>query len=172
MSFILTSIVSSQLKKEQIKAIYRLKSQQWRYKIKSHINWHNKNIKRNDIHNLLYINTKLVGYTLLRKRTCNMNKVGKGSKYLLFDTLIIDKKYRGKKLSNLMMSFNNSIIKQSRYFSFLICNKELIGFYKKFSWIKLKINNIVIKDHEFSSYGMTFNQTNPKDKKYYFYTNR
>jgi len=172
MSFILTSIVSSRLSKKQIKAICELKNQQWRYKIKSQINWYKKNIKRNDIHNLFYIDTKLIGYTLLRKRTCNINKMRKELKYLLFDTLILDKKHRGKKLSNLMMSFNNTIIKQSGYFSFLKCNKELVNFYKKFSWIKLKINNIVVKDHSFSGYGMTYNQINLRDTKHYFYTNK
>ena len=172
MRFLLTSIVSSQLSKKQIKAICGLKNQQWRYRIKSQINWYNKNIRRNDIHNLFYIKTKLIGYTLLRKRTCNINKMKKGSKYLLFDTLIIDRKYRGKKLSNLIMSFNNTIIKQSGCFSFLICDKELISFYKKFSWTKLKTNNIFVKDHSFSGYGMTYNQKNLRNTKHYFYINR
>jgi hypothetical protein len=34
-----------------------------------------------------------------------------------FDTLILDKRFRKKKLSDLIMSFNNTIIKQSGYFS-------------------------------------------------------
>jgi hypothetical protein len=172
MSYSLTSIVSSQLSKKQIKTICVLKNQQWRQGIKSQISWYKKNIKRNDIHNLLYINNKLKGYTLLRKRTCNINKVKKESKYLLFDTIIIDKKCRGKKLSNLIMSFNNSIIEQSGYFSFLICNKKFVNFYKKFSWIKLKTNSIVLKDHQFSGHGMVYNKKNSKLTKNYFYTNR
>jgi len=172
MSFLLTSTVSTQLSKKQIKTICELKNKEWRFGIKSQINWYNKNVKGNDIHNLFYINTKLIGYTLLRKRTCDINKVRKGSKYLLFDTLIIDKKYRGKKLSNLIMSFNNIIIKQSGYFSFLTCKKKFVSFYKKFGWIKLKNNNIVVKDHLFSNYGMIYNQRNLRDTKYYFYTNR
>jgi hypothetical protein len=172
MSFILTSIVSSRLSKKQIKAICELKNQQWRYKIKSQINWYKKNIKRNDIHNLFYIDTKLIGYTLLRKRTCNINKMRKELKYLLFDTLIIDKKHRGKNFSNLMMNFNNIIIKQSGYISFLKCNKELVNLYKKFSWIKIKINNIAIKDHLFLGCGMIYNKMNPRDTKYYFYTKK
>ena len=50
-----------------------------------------------------------------------------------FDTLIIDKKYRGKKLSNLLMSFNNIIIKQSGFFSFLI--STICFLTSKFLWI-------------------------------------
>jgi predicted GNAT family N-acyltransferase len=172
MSFLLTSLTSSKLTKKQIKEICKLKNQQWRYRLQSHINYFKENIKRDDIHNLFYINTKLIGYTLLRERTFNLNKVSKSSKYLLFDTLIIDKKYRGKKLSHLIMNFNNTTIKQVKYFSFLMCKKELINFYKKFGWVKLQRNNIDFKDFEFSSYGMIYNQRNHGNKKYHFYVNR
>ena len=170
MSFILTSIVSSRLSKKQIKAICELKNQQWRYKIKSQINWYKKNIKRNDIHNLFYIDTKLIGYTLLRKRTCNINKMRKELKYLLFDTLIIDKKHRGKKLSNLMMSFNNTIIKQSGFSSFLICSNKLVSFYKKNNWKRLNKKAFNIADYPFSSTGMVFNEKEDI-KRYIFYIN-
>ena len=172
MSYSLTSIVSSQLSKKQIKTICVLKNQQWRQGIKSQISWYKKNIKRNDIHNLLYINNKLKGYTLLRKRTCNINKMTVESKYLLFDTIIIDKKFRGKKLSNLLMSFTNTLTKQSGYFSFLMTHKEPVSFYEKFGWTKLKASNIFVKDHLFTGYGMTYNQNNLRDTKYYFYTKR
>ena len=93
----------------------------------------------------------------------------KSVKYLLFDTLIVDKRFRGKKLSNLIMDFNNNIIKQSGFFSFLICKKELISFYKKFGWIKIKNKNIVVRDHSFSTYGMTYNQKYFNNKKEKFW---
>ena len=67
------------------------------------------------------------------------------------------------------MSFNNLIIKQSGYFSFLICNKELVSFYKKHNWIKFKNKNINVVDHSFSTNGMIFNAKQIYKKKYYFY---
>jgi hypothetical protein len=172
MSLFLTSLASHMLTKKQIKEICKLKKQQWKYKIQSHIDHFIKNVKRDDIHNLFYINSKLIGYTLLRKRTFKVNKKSKNSKYLLFDTLIIDKQYRRRKLASLIMNFNNTTIKQKKYFSFLMCKKELINFYKKFNWVKLQRNNINFKDFEFSSYGMIYNQKNPGNKKYHFYLNR
>ena len=172
MSLFLTSLASFKLTKKQIKEICKLKNQQWKHKLLSHINHFRKNIKRDDIHNLFYINAKLVGYTLLRKRTFNVNKVSKRSKYLLFDTLIIDRQHRRKKLANLIMNFNNTTIKQTKYFSFLMCTKKLINFYKKFGWVKLQRNNIDFKDFKFLSYGMIYNQKNPGNKKYYLYVNR
>ena len=66
---------------------------------------------------------------MLRRRKCLVNKVLK--KYLLFDTLVLDKKYKNKKLSNLIMYFDNEIIKQNKKLSFLICKKDLVDFYKK-----------------------------------------
>ena len=121
MHYLLISLKSSQLTKKQIEEICELKNQQWKYKLQSQINYYKENIKHNDIHNLFYINNKLIGYTLLRKRTLvrkktfSIDKIDKSSKYLLFDTLIIDKKFRGKKLSDIIMNFNNTIIRQTKY---------------------------------------------------------
>ena len=174
MNYNLISIISSNLTESQIKSICELKDKQWKFGIKSQIKWYKKNIKRGDIHNLFYIKSKLVGYTLLRKRTCKIGNLNGGEllKYLLFDTLVIDKKYRGRKLSSLLMSFNNTIIKQSGYFSFLICKKELVSFYKKYEWSKLKSENIFVVDHFFSTNGMIFNEKKVSNKKYNVFINR
>ena len=40
-------------------------------------------------------------------------------------------------LSNLLMDFNNTIIKESGLASFLICTNDLVSFYKKNNWIRL-----------------------------------
>ena len=166
--FSLTSIISYKLQNKEIEEICFLKDKQWKFGIKSQMKWYRKNIKKNDIHNLFYIKSKLVGYTLLRKRTCEIRSLNKRTNYLLFDTLIIDKKYRGKNLSNLLMSFNNTIIKQSGYFSFLICNKELVSFYKKNNWKRLNKKIFNIADHPFSSNGMIFNKKTVQKKIFYF----
>jgi len=172
MDYNLYSIISSKLTHNQIKSICFLKDKQWKFGIKSQFEWYKKNINENDIHNLFYIKFKLVGYTLLRKRTCNIKSLNKNIKYFYFDTLIIDKKYRDKNLSNLLMSFNNTIIKQSGLFSFLICKKELVNFYKKNEWAKLNKKNIKVMDHLFSTNGMIFNMKEENKKKYFFYINK
>jgi len=166
MSYSLVSLKTSKLNKNKIIQISNLKDSQWRSGINSQIEWFKKNIKKNDIHNLLYLKSKLIGYTLLRRRSFNNNNKLK-KRYLLFDTLVIHKDYRNKKLSNLLMIFNNTIIRETRLFSFLICKNELVDFYKKYSWIKLNKKNINVIDHPFSTNGMLYN-TN-KIKKYNFY---
>jgi len=166
MNYSLVSLKTSKLNINKIIQISNLKDSQWRFGINSQIEWFKKNIKKNDIHNLLYLKSKLIGYTLLRRRLFNNNNKLK-KRYLLFDTLVIHKDYRNKRLSNLLMIFNNTIIRETRLFSFLICKNELVDFYKKYSWIKLNKKNINVIDHPFSTNGMLYN-TN-KIKKYNFY---
>ena len=159
-NFCLKSIVSSKLTNNEIKQICLLKDKQWKFGIKSQLKYFKNNIKKFDLHNLFYIKSKLVGYTLLRKRTCENKKLNKKAKYLLFDTLVIDKKYRGMKLSNLLMSFNSIIIKQSGFFSFLICDKKLVHFYEKNNWKKIDKKFFKIIDYPFKFNGMIFNKLN------------
>ena len=169
-NFCLKSIVSSKLTNYEIKQICLLKDKQWKFGIKSQLKWFKNNIKKFDLHNLFYIKSKLAGYTLLRKRTCKIQNLKKNTHYLLFDALVIDKKYRGMKLSDLLMSFNNTIIKQSGFSSFLICSNELVGFYKKNNWTKLSNKVFSVIDRPFSSNGMIFNEKEGF-KKYIFYIN-
>ena len=169
-NFCLKSIVSSKLTNNEIKQICLLKDKQWKFGIKSQLKYFKNNIKKFDLHNLLYVKSKLVGYTLLRKRTCKIENLKKNIQYLLFDTLVIDKKYRGMKMSDLLMSFNNTIIEQSGFLSFLICSNELVGFYKKNNWKRLNKKFFEVADYQFSSNGMVFNKK--KDtKRYIFYIN-
>lgn len=167
----LVSKISKKLKKKEIKEICMLKDRQWKFGLKSQIKWYNKNIKDYDIHNLLYIGTKLIGYTSLRRRSYKIGYRKKEKKYLLFDTLVIDKKYRGNKYSNILMKFNNKIIQQKGFFSFLICKKELINFYKKNDWKKLNKKSINLVDRTFISYGMIYNNKD-NNEKYFFYINK
>jgi len=167
-NFCLKSIVSSKLTNNEIKQICLLKDKQWKFGIKSQLKYFKNNIKKFDLHNLFYIKSKLIGYTLLRKRTSKIKNLKKNIPYLLFDTLVIDNKYRGMKLSHLLMSFNNTIIKQSGFSSFLICSNELVSFYKKNNWTKLNNKEFSVMDSLFSSNGMVFNQKIFKKKIFYY----
>ena len=170
MIYKLISKETTNLTKEEILKICILKKIHWKYGIKNQLDWFKNNIMDNDIHNLLFIDKKLVGYTALRRKKFFYSYLKKDN-YLLFDTLIIDKKYRDMKLSNLLMTFNNAVIKQSDYFSFLICKKGLLDFYKKNKWVIINKKNISIKDHPFSTYGMLFNNISKRNK-YNFYIHK
>ena len=68
MNYKLLSIPSTEISKIQIKQICEIKNQQWKFGIKSQIKWYKAHIKKKDIHNLFYIKSKLIGYTLLRRK--------------------------------------------------------------------------------------------------------
>ena len=142
------------LSKEEIRSICLLKDTHWKFGLKLQLSFFKKNIKSFDIHNILAVNNKIIGYTLLRSRKMKTSLI---KKYLLFDTLIIKKNHRNKKLSRLLMTFNNKIIKNNRKISFLMCNNNLVKFYKKNNWKRINKKNFRVVDHKFKGNGMIFN---------------
>ena len=167
MKYLIYSKKTFQLKKKEIMQICKLKNSFWKFGLRSNLDWFKNNIKRNDIHNLIFANFKLIGYTVLRVNSLfkNKNKI----KYFYFDTLIIDKKYRSNKLSSILMNFNNQTILNNKKISFLICQNRMIKFYKKFFWKLLNKKYFTIKDHKFSSFGMFFNNKFKTKTKYDIY---
>ena len=167
MEYLLLSKKTKQLKKKQINNICKLKNTHWNYSFKSNFEWFKKNVKNNDIHNLIYYNSKLIGYTLLRIRTFYLGK--NKHKYFYFDTLIIDKRYRNMGISYFLMKLNNQVIKKNNKISFLICSNNLIRFYKKFGWRIMPKKIFSIVDHSFDSNGMYFNSKVLNKNKYIFF---
>jgi len=131
----LKSVKTKHLTKVIILKICKLKNSHWKKGINSQIKFFKKHCKPNDTNNLLYFNKNLIGYTLLRRR--KFYEDSKIKNYFYFDTLIINKKFRDLGISVFLMNFNNYIIKRNNFNSFLVCEKKLIKFYKKFNW-KLK----------------------------------
>ena len=121
MKYLIYSKKTFQLKKKEIMQICKLKNSFWKLGLKSNLDWFRNNIKRNDIHNLIFTNFKLIGYTVLRVNS--LLKIKNKIKYFYLDTLIIDKKYRFTNLSSILMTFNNQIILNNKKISFLICQK-------------------------------------------------
>ena len=145
---------TSQLSTKEIKSVCLLKDTHWKYGLNSQLTWFKKNVKSLDIHNMLLINKKLVGYTLLRIRKIKSDIT---RNYFLFDTLIIKKELRKTKLSNSLMSLNKDIILKNKKIAFLTCKKQLIKYYKKYGWSKLNNKQIKIIDGKRNMYGMFFN---------------
>ena len=71
------SIISDKLTNKEIKEVCLLKDKEWKFGIKSQFKWFKNNIKKYDFHNLMYIKSKLSGYTLLRKRICKIDNLKK-----------------------------------------------------------------------------------------------
>ena len=170
MNYTILSKKTYQLSTKEINKICVLKNTHWKHGMKSQIDWFKKNTKKKDIHNIFYFKTQIIGYTLLRNKICKINTITK--KYLLFDTLILKKSFRGKNMSSLLMNFNNQLIKLSNKFSFLICDYKMINFYKKFNWKILTKKKFVMLTNVSNKKGMIFNQKNLTKKnnlKYEFF---
>jgi hypothetical protein len=168
MDYLLSSIRTRNLKKKQIIDICKLKNTFWQYGFKSNYEWFKDKVKENDINNLIYHNSRLIGYTLLKFRTFYSGKLKK--KYIYFDTFIINKKFRNRGISYYLMNFNNEIILKNNKFSFLICLNDIVNFYKKFGWKKMKNSSFNIIDHNFHTNGMYYNfKKFDYKKKYDFY---
>ena len=128
------SYKTSQLSNKLINNILELKNSHWKRGMKSQKRFFKNNILRNDFHVLLLFKNKLSGYVLLRKKKYIFKN--KKYNYLHFDTLIIKKNLRNKKLSPFLMSYVNSILNLEKKISFLYCDKNMFGFYKKYGWKK------------------------------------
>ena len=138
MNIHLKSIRTINLPKKIIKNIIQIKNTHWKTTIKKQIKWFNSNVSKNDIHNFLYFNKILVGYNCLRYRKLEIHN--KFFNYLLFDTIIIKKKYRKYGFGSTLMNLNNYIIKKTNLPAILLCENSKVKFYKKNSWKILKLN--------------------------------
>ncbi len=132
------SLKTSQLDKNLINNILKLKNTHWKSGMKSQANFFNKNISKSDIHILLFLKKKISGYVLLRKKKYIFKN--KKYNYLHFDTLIIKESLRNKKLSPFLMNYVNNIISVEKKISLLYCNKNMFKFYKKYEWKKIPKN--------------------------------
>ncbi len=128
----LVSLRTRQLDNVLKRKIFILKKEKWNYSLNKQNLWFSKNIHLNDIHNCLFINKNLIGYTLLRRRTFVTKKLK--MKYFYFDTLIIKQSHRKKGISRFLMELNSYQIKKYKTTSILVCNTGMQNYYRKFGW--------------------------------------
>jgi len=164
------------LKRKQILSICKLKNSFWRWTIPKQLEWYKKYAKNSDINNMLIIDNKLAGYTLLRKRVAFVKN--KPLIYYYFDTIILSKKIRNKGFGKTLIKFNNKILDKLKKHSFLICSKKTIPFYLKNGWKILSKNKYEIMDHKPTWFkkksnicGMTYNLDKKIKKKIFYYFN-
>ena len=121
------------------KNIFKLKKKNYNFELKKQQKWFEANIKKNDIHNLLFFKKKLIGYNCLRSVDFfffRKKNILYKKKFLLFDTLIIDPKFRKKGLSVIILRKSLQLIRLKRKIGVLFCKNSMINYYKKFLWLK------------------------------------
>jgi hypothetical protein len=172
----LISLKTKNLKKKQILSICKLKNSFWRWTIPNQLEWYKKNVKKTDINNMLILDNKLVGYTLLRKRIAYVKN--KPLIYYYFDTFVLSRKIRYKSFGKTFIQFNNEILNKLKKHSFLTCTKKTISFYLKNDWKILPKNKFKIMDHKHTWFnkktsvnGMTYNLDRKIKRKIFYYFN-
>ncbi len=161
------SIVKNMKNFSDIKQICKLKDEVWNYGITSQIKWFKKIVTPRDIHLLLKIDKKIIGYLLLRERKFYFKTIkNKNGNYYLFDSFIIKKEFRKKGYSNKLMIAAKKIIKDKNYFSLLTAPKKNVKYYLKNGWkITRKINAL---DHQDNWIKLIFNKKTDKYLNVYF----
>ena len=152
---LIKSLITKDLSAKSIKDICLLKNKQWKYSLKSQLDYFKKNFKEKDIHICVFEFNRLIAYNALRRKKINLGK--EKINYFLFDTLIVSEKNRGKGISNLIMLFNTLIIKKNNLSGFLLCENNLIKFYEKFGWVKKNKKRIILKKEFKTKSFMFFN---------------
>jgi len=147
---------TKKLSKETIIDICKIKDEHWSFGLKSQLKYFKKNIKSFDIHNLMYKNNELVGYTVFRIRKIFLR--GEYKKYLLLDSIIIKKNYRKKNYGRLLMRYNNKFIRNKKMLSILFSTKNRSNFFRKYLWKMLYRKNCILLDHKLSEKIMYFNK--------------
>jgi len=157
------SFLTPELKSQNILEICKLKNTLWKFGINSNHKWFKKNISKRDMHILVFLKKKLIGYTCLREKFFIDNF--KKKKFLYFDTIIIEKKFRNKNYSKKLMKFNNRLIRNSKKPSFLLCLKKMIKLYNKYNWKVINKKKFSLKNHKTKNkIGMIYNLKKPQKK--------
>ena len=174
--YVFISLKTKFLKKNQIASICKLKNSVWPWSLLKQIKWFKKNVKENDINNMMILNNQIIGYTLLRKRKSYINN--KSLIYYYFDTFVVEKKYRKMGFGKALILFNLKILRKLKKHSFLTCTTEHVSFYRKYNWKILPYAMFKIMDHKhfwfknlLSVRGMTFNLKRKVNKKILYYFN-
>ena len=155
---ILKKTLTKNLSRNHIKLINLLKNTHWKYNLKKQNEWFDLNAHKDDLHLMVFIKKKLIGYVHLSQRSFYSDKTLKNKKkYILFRNLLVSKKYRNLNAATLIMNSVNSYVKKKKLFSFLLCKLRVFRFYKKFNWIKMSKINYKLIDHSYSSLAMTYN---------------
>lgn len=124
----LIKVKTKNLSIKQINKICKIKMQKWKFNFKSQKKFLLKNYDLDDIHQMVLIKDKIVGYNCL-KFIKNLNKT-----IIIFDSLIIDKNYRGMGISNMiLLSSINEIKNKKNSATYILINlyknimKNLVG---------------------------------------------
>ncbi len=150
----LKSLKTKNLTKKNIQNILTLKDETWRNGLNSQQEHFETNYKNDDYHNLMFYRNLLIGYTSFRKRKIKTMREEKS--YLLLDSIVIKKKYRGKGYSSNLMKYNNHFVTKKGLKSLLFCTNKNVKFFSKYQWKIANKKNFILMNYFSRKRIMTF----------------
>jgi len=157
---ILKILKKNKINKRLINKISKLKNQQWKHGVKSNIKWFQEKIEEDDIHFILFNESKIIAYNCLRKKKFLTKQKIKNTLYI-FDSLIVCKKYRNKGLGKFITIANLIFLNKLKLKSFLLCKKEKLPFYQNIGWKFYKNIRIKLTNHSSNNLKMFYNFSKP-----------
>ena len=123
-----------ELSKADLYKIISLKRTFWKHSLESQKTYLFKNYKKKDKHIMLFKKNLLVGYNCLKN--IYLDKF----KYLLLDSFVVRDFYRGKGISNILLSKSMNEILNENKTAYLLANKNSYKLYSNFGWKIKKLN--------------------------------
>ncbi|MDR1898320.1 MAG: hypothetical protein LBR10_16205 [Prevotellaceae bacterium] len=115
--------------------IVLLKKQHWDYTVEDQLRWIESNIQPQDIHLLIYGESRLMAYLNLVHRTV-LNAVEKH--VLGVGNVCVDKAFRRTGLGAVLMWSANWYLKTHHTVGMLLCKAPLCRFYESVAWEKFE----------------------------------
>lgn len=164
----LLKIKNKRLDQSLIIKICKFKMKFWKHNFKSQLDFFKYNYSDDDLHFILIQGRRIIAYNVLKKYLFSLhnhkNKIEK--EFLLFDSFLVDKEYRGKDIGSEHLKKNISYAANKKKPGFLLCQKKLIKFYKINNCQLIKKKNFSLKNYRKKKYLMSFNFDLGKFNKY------
>lgn len=110
-----------------IEAIICLKDKVWHYSFSSHLEWLKNNIRKGDIHLLLWNKEDLIGYLNLIRLHGSIEAWGIGN-------VVVDPTMQGCNLGLLLLNLCDYYLADTKLPGVLICKNRVKAFYSRCGW--------------------------------------
>ncbi|MBU2526455.1 MAG: GNAT family N-acetyltransferase [Bacteroidetes bacterium] len=130
----------SEISKNILEDIIRIKSIAWPYSYNKQIDWINKNLKDSDLHILLLEGEEPVAYLNLISIDFILDNY-KYSGFGIGNVCTIEKK---KGYGKLIIQLTAQYLSEKNKIGLLLCKPELVNFYKRYGWTVIKKSKLCL----------------------------
>lgn len=149
----LSLIPHSEVTEEYLNEIIRIKQISWPYNYQDQLKWMNANLKESDIHVLLSMDDKFVGYLNLIPISVIINNMeAKGLGVGNVCTTV-----KGNGWGKELMFLTNNYIRKNKKTGLLFCRDRLVNFYCMCNWKKIDKSRLRVNFDNSDIISMYFN---------------